>query len=263
MPGRRQRRRGGGPLAGSASPRARRAGASGFTLIELLVVVAIIAILAALLTPALRSARSAAKRISCLNNLRQIGQAISLYAKDWDGFLPYSYTVGSPGVGEPYGSFAWWNRLGGIVTSGQIVSAVYLPYDPAKYRGQVWNCPLAASDAPQPRYETKDRWSCHYSMSESFHATRKADGTMQKGLFRADQLKPGAAMLADGNMASFSGQAYFVQEFGTNVAVNAPWPVDSASQRVEKLHGGLLGVLCVDGHAESTRVLTGPLFAAP
>jgi prepilin-type N-terminal cleavage/methylation domain-containing protein len=59
----------------------------GFTLIELLVVIAIIAILAAILFPVFAQAREKARQTACLSNTKQIGNAMMMYAQDYDESL--------------------------------------------------------------------------------------------------------------------------------------------------------------------------------
>ncbi|MCH2176551.1 MAG: DUF1559 domain-containing protein [Lentisphaeria bacterium] len=65
-----------------------------FTLIELLVVVAIIGVLVAILLPALAQSRNAARRISCLNNKKQILASIFMYSTDNDAHIPYNRHTG-------------------------------------------------------------------------------------------------------------------------------------------------------------------------
>ena len=77
-----------------------------FTLVELLVVIAVIAILASILLPALATAKKRARAVQCLNNLKQIGAGVHMYAHDNDNRIQLDSLI--PGSG-PWASILFTN----------------------------------------------------------------------------------------------------------------------------------------------------------
>ena len=93
----------------------------GFTLIELLVVIAIITVLISLLLPAVQSAREAARRAQCVNNLKQIGLAIANYESSNNVFPLGGMVLGVP----PQSQIAGWTAQ--VSNNGVSWMALILP----------------------------------------------------------------------------------------------------------------------------------------
>jgi prepilin-type N-terminal cleavage/methylation domain-containing protein/prepilin-type processing-associated H-X9-DG protein len=114
------------------STRARKNDRRGFTLIELLVVIAIIGVLIALLLPAVQSAREAARRAQCINNLKQIGLALHNYENSVSAFPPTTILVPNKTGGAPSWAFesSWsaFARISPFLEQGAFYEAINLTY---------------------------------------------------------------------------------------------------------------------------------------
>lgn len=124
---------------------------AGFTLVELLVVIAIIAVLIGLLLPAVQSAREAARRMSCVNNLKQVGVAITSY-ESARRYLPSGRdTRDNLGV-------SWSFRLLPFMEQDSIYSA-YVPGVPAEdpQNATAMRTPVPSYFCPSRRAPVKDR----------------------------------------------------------------------------------------------------------
>jgi prepilin-type N-terminal cleavage/methylation domain-containing protein/prepilin-type processing-associated H-X9-DG protein len=103
----------------------------GFTLIELLVVIAIIAILAAILFPVFVSSKERARSTNCISNLKQMGEAFSMYVDNQGGYLPTYWTD------------HWTGRwVGGSKQYVNWASAIYTYSKTSK----MWRCPSVKGD---------------------------------------------------------------------------------------------------------------------
>ena len=104
---------------------------SGFTLIELLVVIAIIGVLVALLLPAVQTAREAARRSSCTNNLKQLGIGLHLHHDTQKKFPP----GGIWWTNNPSNTTAWSKNRGSLlfyILPYMELNSVYDQFDPTR-----------------------------------------------------------------------------------------------------------------------------------
>jgi general secretion pathway protein G len=121
-----------------------RGNSRSFTLVELLVVIAIIGLLAGLSVPAITRATAKAESTGCVNNLRQIGTAMNLFATENSGYLPYASGPNAAGTGtiNSYGFDNWYAPLPVImgVGTGSVSFPTLASFEKAKAK-HPFNCP--------------------------------------------------------------------------------------------------------------------------
>ncbi len=238
-------------FAGPSAPRKTTAG-RGFTLIELLVVIAIIAILAAMLLPALSRAKSKAQRISCLNNLRQIGLFVQYYTDDYKDTFP-AHRNGFPCIDNVDASISltnWWGTA--VIAYAQGLSNLF-------------HCPAIKGRQIENGATWDWAFDCHkvgYGINSFFDALWPYQGgsfdylsfrfTTQRWLKRSSVRSPADNLLIGdaqpGDNGTWSSSIWW-----PNSSMNAP----SASTMYEGIemvrHGGIGNIVFADGHSEARK----------
>jgi prepilin-type N-terminal cleavage/methylation domain-containing protein/prepilin-type processing-associated H-X9-DG protein len=228
-----------------------------FTLVELLVVVAIIALLIAILLPSLNKAREAGRSVVCMTHLKQIGQAILMYAGDNNQTLPYA-------VATLPGTETWLSYddllnpyLGGTLDLEKRKTDHYIPM-----KMPVFLCP---SDRLPPGWYMRRSYSLCRGSGQNYASY--IDSGVAFAAWTYDPLNPVKTVRlteiagpSDTMQASEWSNTYNNMGNGSGGVLDYPQQQmagytgsPGAAYDTGNLHGGLVNYLLVDGHVELLR----------
>ena len=201
-----------------------------FTLVELLVVISIIAVLASMLLPALSKAKDKAKGILCFNNLKQIGQFVSFYQDDWNGYLPAQISNST------------------FFTDLQDYTRIPISELKKKTDGNIFTCPSDIYRINLFNIADSTTYFLHASYGKNYYMRREDTTTITTRMRRGIMQNPSKLIY----MIDFYQTGGAPMDFSGN---NYPFLTSAATdQRVDFRHQGFANAIWGDLHIASTNM---------
>jgi prepilin-type N-terminal cleavage/methylation domain-containing protein/prepilin-type processing-associated H-X9-DG protein len=218
----------------------------GFTLIELLVVIAIIAILAAILFPVFAQARARARQTSCLSNMRQLGNALTMYVQDYDETFHKGNwaSIPTPQSFPPFGTLTGTNVINGWARW----PFFYYPY--IKNLG-IFDCP----ESPDKLTElTNANWGNDGNYAYNYSGLTRDEGTAPRSLAELDAPSETFVFFDSGDAqvrAGTNNWSGLLEELDLNLNCDANQWGSGYSKEGGLRHFGRANMVFADGHAKS------------